>query len=159
MLLVAFTDNGVLGFRHERIALLPRHRGETAAFLPADLVEDDLGELAFCSAPCGFGPNSGCSLGCGFRSLDRRLCLRCSPRGLPHDRVPPLDWGATIRVSREKASANLVGTSVLFGRFSGKFFSRFLYYFVRSLTSSRPSFDFRARNGVLRVNHPARFTE
>ena len=30
---------------------------------------------------------------------------------LRHDSVPPLDWGATIRVSREKASANLVGTA------------------------------------------------
>src|ERR1700676_2435716 len=113
MLFVALPDDGVLGFRHERITLLPRHRREAAAFLPTNLVEDDLGEFAFRCAPCRFGPHSGCSLGYGFRSLDRRLCLRRFPRGLLHDRVPPLDWGATIRVSREKASANLVGTSVL----------------------------------------------
>ncbi len=40
-----------LGLRHERIALLPRHRGEAAAFLSADLVENNLAELAFrCAA-------------------------------------------------------------------------------------------------------------
>src|SRR5258708_6482783 len=127
MFFVAFPDNGVLGLRHEPVALLPRHRCEAAAFLAADLVEDNLGELAFRSTPCGFGSNSGRSLGRGFplfsgcRGLRSRcealiasLGVRCFLLVL-HGSVPPLDWAATIRVSREKASANLVGTSVRCG--------------------------------------------
>ena len=35
MLFIAFPNSGVLGLRHERIGLLPRHRGEAAAFLSA----------------------------------------------------------------------------------------------------------------------------
>ena len=74
MLFVAFPDSGVLGLRHERIALLPRHGCESAAFLPADLVEDDLGELAFGCALCRLGPNSELAArASGCRSLDRRL--------------------------------------------------------------------------------------
>src|ERR1700674_211691 len=57
---VTFLNDGVLRLRHVGIALLPRHRSEAAAFFPANLIEDDLGELARCGTPCGFGPNSGC---------------------------------------------------------------------------------------------------
>jgi hypothetical protein len=61
----------------------------------------------------GYGKTIKLQSGDGL--VDRRLCLRGFPRGFLHDRAPPLDWGATIRVSREKASANLVGTSVPYG--------------------------------------------
>src|ERR1017187_3304091 len=75
MRFVTFLDDGVLGLRHEGIALLPRHGGEAAAFFPANLVEDGLGELAFRCSACGFGPNSSCrrlgNLRC-LGSLDRR---------------------------------------------------------------------------------------
>src|SRR5260370_41633716 len=87
MLFVAFPHSRVFGLRHERIALLPRHRCESAAFLPANLVEDDLGELAFgCPATCQRA-NSFRGPGCGFRSLDR-LCLRHFLLDL-HGSVPP----------------------------------------------------------------------
>ena len=46
MRFVASPDSGVLGFRHEHIPFLPRHRSETGAFLPANLGENGLGELA-----------------------------------------------------------------------------------------------------------------
>jgi hypothetical protein len=67
MLFVAFPDSGVLRLRHERIAFLPRHGGKTMAFLSANLVEDNLRELAFRCTPCGFGPNSGHDFDCGLR--------------------------------------------------------------------------------------------
>ena len=79
MLFIAFPDDGIFGLRHERIALLPRHRCEAAAFLPADLVEDDFGEFAFHCAPCSLGPNSGCRRLANlrsFRCLENLGCTR-----------------------------------------------------------------------------------
>src|SRR5260370_17956957 len=101
MRLVAPPDNGILGFRHERVALLPCHRCEAAAFLPANLVEDDPSKLAIrCASACQRA-NTSRNLDCGFRLLDRWRCLRlrhdalipglypCSFLLGPHVSVPP----------------------------------------------------------------------
>ena len=112
MLFVAFPDNGVLGLRHERIALLPRHRGETAAFLPADLVEDDLGELAFALyAVRPWRELRFAALAVAFGRLTAAFAF-VAFFFVFFIGVPSFGTPLTIRVSREKASANLVGTEV-----------------------------------------------
>src|ERR1700686_2254364 len=105
MRLVAFADDGILGLRHKPIAFGPRHSGKTRAFLSANLVEDDLGELARCGTPCGFGPNSGCQrlgnlrslrcLGSLGRYLGRMLAAALRPTNLfcflSHLVFPPME--------------------------------------------------------------------
>ena len=105
-------DDGILGLRHKPIALLPRHRCETAAFLPADQVEDDLGELASGRTAACLRPNSGgrrlgsigdlrsfrC-LGSFGRSLGRMLDADIRPTNLfcflSHLVFPPMERGLT----------------------------------------------------------------
>ena len=47
MRVIPFPYRCVLGLRHERVAFLPRHCGITATLLSANLIENDLRELAF----------------------------------------------------------------------------------------------------------------
>jgi len=91
VLFVAFQHSGVLGLRHERIALLPSHGCETAAFLPADLIEDYFGELAFRRAAGGLGAHSLGDLRLGCTDLIPGLCLRVF-LGLRNSRSLPWNW-------------------------------------------------------------------
>src|SRR5882672_4470192 len=76
MLLVPLLDRRAFRLCHEFVAFLPRHRREPWAFLPANLGEYDLGELAFCCTTARQRPKPPRNFDSRFRLLDHWCCLR-----------------------------------------------------------------------------------